>query len=141
MSVPCQDEESTSDLSTPILAYPSSTNTPFQHLHVECLINSGQFGHKLKIDVTSDVEKADQHCFHLGLRYSFLDLHSMDLRFLQFKTTFHIHSLFHFSLHFHVRIKLTTRTDLTSYYSTNTERIVSKLSVWALSCCITHHSK
>jgi hypothetical protein len=49
------------------LLAPHDINKPFQHLHVDCLINSGPFGYKFKVDDTSDVEKADQHCFDLGL--------------------------------------------------------------------------
>jgi hypothetical protein len=33
---------------------------PLQHLCVECLINSGSFGYKFKVDDTPDVEKADK---------------------------------------------------------------------------------
>jgi hypothetical protein len=40
-------------------------------------------------------------------------------------------------LHFRVLIKFTTRSDITSYCSTNTELSLSKLSMWALSCCVT----
>jgi hypothetical protein len=31
-----------------------------QHLHVECLINSGHFGYKFEVDYAPDVENADQ---------------------------------------------------------------------------------
>jgi hypothetical protein len=54
-----------SDLSTTLA--PHSNNKPFQHLHAECLINSGPFGHKFEVDDTPDVEKADQHCFDIAL--------------------------------------------------------------------------
>jgi hypothetical protein len=46
---------------------PHSINKPFQHLHVECLSNSGPLGYEFKVGVTPDVEKADQRCFDLGL--------------------------------------------------------------------------
>jgi hypothetical protein len=54
------------------------------HLHVECLIDSGPFGEKLKVDNTPDVEKQinivlilDFDILGLG---EFFDLHSMDWR-------------------------------------------------------------
>jgi hypothetical protein len=44
----------------------------FQHLHVECVINSGPFGYRFKLDDTPNVKKADQHCFNLGLWHPWL---------------------------------------------------------------------
>jgi hypothetical protein len=42
---------------------PRSINKPFQHHHVECLINSGPSGYEFKVDVTPDVEKAGPTLF------------------------------------------------------------------------------
>jgi hypothetical protein len=63
----CHCEESMSDLSTTLSLVPHSINKPFQHLHIERLINSGPFGCKFKVDYTPDVEREAQHCFDLGL--------------------------------------------------------------------------
>jgi hypothetical protein len=38
---------------------PHGINKHFQHLHIECLINSGAFGNRFKMDDTPDIEKAD----------------------------------------------------------------------------------
>jgi hypothetical protein len=46
---------------------PHGINKPFQHLHLECMISSGPFGHKFEVDEHPDVEEADQHSFDLGL--------------------------------------------------------------------------
>jgi hypothetical protein len=62
----CRGEESMSNLSTTPTLAPRGINKPFQHLHVEYLINSGPFGYKFKENNTPDVEKAAQHCFDLG---------------------------------------------------------------------------
>jgi hypothetical protein len=43
-----------------------------QHLHVECVINSGHFGYRFKVDDTADVEKADQHYLDFGLWHPWL---------------------------------------------------------------------
>jgi hypothetical protein len=58
-------EESMSNLFTTFLM-PRGINKPFQHLHVEYLINSVPFKYKFKVGDTSDVGKPDQHCFDLG---------------------------------------------------------------------------
>jgi hypothetical protein len=63
----CRGEESMSDLSQLSSLAPHGINKPFLHLHVECLINSGSFGYKFKVDDTSDVKKANQHCLDLEL--------------------------------------------------------------------------
>jgi hypothetical protein len=59
-------EESMSDFFTTLLT-PHGINKPFQHMHIECLINSSPSGYKFKVDDNPDVKKADQHCFDLGL--------------------------------------------------------------------------
>jgi hypothetical protein len=46
---------------------PNGINKSFQQLYAECLINSGSFGEEFKADDVPDFEKADQHCFDLGL--------------------------------------------------------------------------
>jgi hypothetical protein len=46
---------------------PHGINKDFQHLHAECLINSGPFGYKFKVVAILHVEKVAQHYFHLGL--------------------------------------------------------------------------
>jgi hypothetical protein len=51
---------------------PRRINKHFQHLHVECMNNSGSLGYKFKVDDTSNVEKADQHYFDLRLWYPWL---------------------------------------------------------------------
>jgi hypothetical protein len=61
MPARCRGEESMSDLSTTLLAF-ASRHQPFQHIHVESLVNRGPFWYKFKVDDTSDFEKADQHC-------------------------------------------------------------------------------
>jgi hypothetical protein len=62
----CCCEELMSNLSTALLTCASQPNKPFQH-QVECQINNGRFKYKFEVDDTSDVEKADQQCFDLGL--------------------------------------------------------------------------
>jgi hypothetical protein len=66
------------------LLAPHGISKPFQHLHIECLINSGPFRYKFKADDTPDVKKQinivlildfDIHAF-FGPR-KFFDLHSM----------------------------------------------------------------
>jgi hypothetical protein len=62
-------------------------NKPFQHLHVERVINRGLFGHEFKADDAPDVEKQVNIAlildfdvcgfFTLG---EFFDLHSMNWR-------------------------------------------------------------
>jgi hypothetical protein len=65
--------EKHSAISPPLYSLaPHSINKPLQTLHMECLINSGPFGHRFEVDDTTDVEEADQHCFDLGLRNPWL---------------------------------------------------------------------
>jgi hypothetical protein len=42
---------------------PHGINMPFEHLHVECLINSGPFRQKFKVNDTRDVEKSRSTLF------------------------------------------------------------------------------
>jgi hypothetical protein len=63
----CHGKESMSNPSTILLACTSGINKPFQNMHVECLINSGPFRYKFKVDDTPDAGKADQLYFVLGL--------------------------------------------------------------------------
>jgi hypothetical protein len=42
---------------------PHGINMHFQHLHVECLINTGLFGHRFKVDDTADIEKSRSTLF------------------------------------------------------------------------------
>jgi hypothetical protein len=86
---------------------PQSNNKPFQHLHVECLINSGPFGYKLKVDDTPDVEKAEQHCLYLGLSHPWLLWPGGIVRSPVHQHKISIHSLFHRKLYFQVWTKLT----------------------------------
>jgi hypothetical protein len=46
---------------------PHSVNKAFQHLHIECLINSDPLRYKFKVNDTRNVEKVDQQCLDLGL--------------------------------------------------------------------------
>jgi hypothetical protein len=41
----------------------------FQHLNVECLIKSGPFGYKFKVDDAPELKNADQHSLDLGLQH------------------------------------------------------------------------
>jgi hypothetical protein len=63
----CHGEESMRDLFTTLLTCTHGINKPFQHIHIECVINSGSFGYKFEVDDTPDVKKADQRYFDLGL--------------------------------------------------------------------------
>jgi hypothetical protein len=63
--VRCCGEESMSNLhSSPRLHLTASISLQD---HVECLINSGPFKYKFKVDDIPDIEKADKNCFDLGL--------------------------------------------------------------------------
>jgi hypothetical protein len=64
----CHGEKLMSDHSPQLSSlFPHGISKPFQHLHIECLINSGPFRYKFEVDYAPDVEKADQNCFDLGL--------------------------------------------------------------------------
>jgi hypothetical protein len=52
-----------------------SLHKPFQHLHVDCLINSGPFRHKFKVYYNPDVNKSDKNCFDLGFWHLWLLWH------------------------------------------------------------------
>jgi hypothetical protein len=56
----------------PSLLARHGVNKPSHCYHVECMINSGPFGHRFKLGDTPDVEKAGRHCFDLGFWHSWL---------------------------------------------------------------------
>jgi hypothetical protein len=54
------------------LLAPHFINKPFQHFHMECLINNGSFMYNLIVNDAIDIKKVDEHCFHLGLWHPLL---------------------------------------------------------------------
>jgi hypothetical protein len=97
---------------------------------------------KKRIDIIFILDFDIRVFFGLGIQNKLFltPLHRFTWRFLQFNTKTH-NSLFHHTLQFHVWTKLTTHSDVTSYCSMNTERSLPRLSIRALSCCVTWHSK
>jgi hypothetical protein len=72
---------------------PHSISKPFQHLRVECLINSVPFWYRFKVDDTTDVAKADQHYFDLELLISMVFFLPGDSPETVFNTSIMFHSV------------------------------------------------
>jgi hypothetical protein len=77
-----------------------------KYRHVGCPLNSGPLGYRIRVDDTSDVEEADQHCFGLrlgiGHKLFLTSAQSYSWRPLKCNTNIHVNPLFHPTLHLHV---------------------------------------